>query len=86
MVDEPALAVDEIQGNVVPGFNTRHQVCLERAGARLQEAGEKIRNRVDPELISVPLREALDAVGEVVGVADTEEILGEIFGTFCIGK
>ena len=28
----------------------------------------------------------LDAVGEIVGIADTEEILGEIFGTFCIGK
>lgn len=86
------LIVGKVRGNqatdapMLAAINTRHQVCLERAGARLQEAGEKIRNRVDPELISVPLREALDAVGEVVGVADTEEILGEIFGTFCIGK
>jgi tRNA modification GTPase len=86
------LIVGKVRGNyatdapMLAAINARHQVCLERARARLQEAGEKIRNRVDPELIAVPLREALDAVGEVVGVADTEEILGEIFGTFCIGK
>ena len=75
-VDVPMLAA----------INARHQACLQRARSRLQEAEEKLRNRVDPELIAVPLREALDAVGEVVGAADTEEILGEIFGTFCIGK
>jgi tRNA modification GTPase len=32
------------------------------------------------------LREALGAIGEISGVVDTEEILGEIFGSFCIGK
>jgi tRNA U34 5-carboxymethylaminomethyl modifying GTPase MnmE/TrmE len=32
------------------------------------------------------MREALDAVGEVVGSGDIEEILGEIFSKFCIGK
>ncbi len=71
---------------MLAAINARHQACLQRARSRLQEAGDKLRNRVDPELVAVPLREALDAVGEVVGAADTEEILGEIFGTFCIGK
>jgi tRNA modification GTPase len=52
----------------------------------LHEAAEKLRAAVDPELVAVPLREALDAVGEVIGAADAEEILGEIFSTFCIGK
>ncbi len=32
------------------------------------------------------VRESLDAVGEVIGRADTEELLGEIFSSFCIGK
>ncbi|MGH9276863.1 MAG: hypothetical protein ACRD12_01950, partial [Acidimicrobiales bacterium] len=35
MPDEPVLAVDEIQGNVIPGFNTRHQVLL---GVRFDSA------------------------------------------------
>ena len=71
---------------ILAAINARHQACLQRARARLQEAEEKLRDRVDPELIALPLREALDAVGEIVGAADTEEILGEIFATFCIGK
>jgi tRNA modification GTPase len=39
-----------------------------------------------PELVAVELRTALGAVGEVVGEAETEEILGKIFSSFCIGK
>jgi tRNA U34 5-carboxymethylaminomethyl modifying GTPase MnmE/TrmE len=39
-----------------------------------------------PELVAVELRSALGAVGEVVGEAGTEEILGKIFSSFCIGK
>jgi tRNA modification GTPase len=32
------------------------------------------------------LRAAMDAIGDIVGRADTEELLGVIFGQFCIGK
>ena len=71
---------------MLAAINARHQACLQRAQSRLCEAAEKLRARVDPELIAVPLREALDAVGEVIGAADAEEILGEIFSAFCIGK
>jgi tRNA modification GTPase len=39
-----------------------------------------------PEFVAEELRAALDAVGEVVGKTEVEEILGEIFGRFCIGK
>ena len=71
---------------MLAAINARHQACLQRAQSRLSEAAEKLRAGVDPELIAVPLRETLDAVGEVIGAADAEEILGEIFSTFCIGK
>ena len=71
---------------MLAAINARHQACLQRAQSRLHEAAEKLRAAVDPELVAVPLREALDAVGEVIGAADAEEILGEIFSTFCIGK
>jgi tRNA modification GTPase len=71
---------------MLAAINARHQACLQRAQSRLCEAAEKLRGGVDPELIAVPLRETLDAVGEVIGAADAEEILGEIFATFCIGK
>lgn len=89
LVDSIVAQIREDQPRDTPilaAINARHQACLQRARARLQEAEEKLRERVDPELIALPLREALDAVGEIVGTADTEEILGEIFATFCIGK
>lgn len=38
------------------------------------------------ELVSLELREALDGLGRVVGEVVTDEVLGEIFGKFCIGK
>ena len=62
----------------------RHQTCLQRMRARLGEAEEDWRGG-SPELTHAAAG-ALEAAGEVVGTADTEEILGKIFSTFCIGK
>jgi tRNA modification GTPase len=38
------------------------------------------------ELIADALRQALDAVGTLVGRIDADEVLGRIFATFCVGK
>jgi tRNA modification GTPase len=67
-------------------INARHQTCLERALGFLQAAREAFDQSLSPEFIAEDLRAALDAVGEVAGKADTEELLGVIFGRFCIGK
>jgi tRNA modification GTPase len=67
-------------------INARHQSCLERALDYLQAARSAFDQNLSPEFIAEELRAALDAVGEVAGKADTEELLGVIFGRFCIGK
>lgn len=67
-------------------INARHQACLSRASAHLEEAAAGLARGLEPELVAVDLRAALDAIGEVTGSADAEEILGAIFGRFCIGK
>ncbi len=67
-------------------INTRHQQCLKRARRALEAARGLLAAGEAPEFVAVDLRSSLDAIGEVVGKADTEEILGEIFGRFCIGK
>ena len=67
-------------------INTRHQECLRRATASLEAAITLLADGEPPELVAVELRSALGAVGEVVGEAGTEEILGKIFSSFCIGK
>ncbi|MBU6180039.1 MAG: tRNA uridine-5-carboxymethylaminomethyl(34) synthesis GTPase MnmE [Verrucomicrobia bacterium] len=67
-------------------INARHQACLGRAGSALGAARGLLAAGESPEFVAEELRAALDAVGEVVGKTEVEEILGEIFGRFCIGK
>ena len=67
-------------------INARHQDCLRRARAALEAARHALTARVSPEFVALDLRASLDAVGEVIGGVGTEEILGQIFATFCIGK
>lgn len=67
-------------------INARHSACLKKAEHSLQHALGELRSAQSPEFVAQGLHSALDAIGEVVGKADTEEILGEIFSRFCIGK
>lgn len=67
-------------------INARHQHCLLRASDFLGEAMRSLERNDAPELTSIELRSALASLGEIVGAVDTEEILGKIFSTFCIGK
>lgn len=72
--------------NVSIAINARHQACLNRAIAGCGAAIVGLETRIPVEFIAVELHTALDAIGEVIGRVDTEEILGKIFSTFCIGK
>jgi len=67
-------------------INARHADCLRRARAFAEAARGALTSGLSPEFVAEELRGALDAVGEIVGKADSEEILGKIFSTFCIGK
>lgn len=81
------LALDEAHwGDHSVAVNARHQACLKRALGSLERAIVSLEAGEAPELTALVLRESLTAVGDIAGVVDTEEILGEIFGNFCIGK
>ena len=67
-------------------INARHRDCLRRALAACDEARSAFAQNLAPEFVAVDLRGALQAVGEVIGHADMEQILDALFATFCIGK
>ncbi|NPB04783.1 MAG: tRNA uridine-5-carboxymethylaminomethyl(34) synthesis GTPase MnmE [Aquificae bacterium] len=67
--------------------SVRHGELLRRAKAALENALEYLRSDFySPEILMLDLREATDALGEIVGEVTTEDVLGQIFSTFCIGK
>jgi tRNA modification GTPase len=73
-------------GEHAVAINTRHRDCLRRADESLETAEVLLESAAAPELAALELRGALDALGEIVGKVDTEDILGAIFTQFCIGK
>lgn len=82
---ELSMGAGEWGGHAV-AINARHQACLRRAKKSLQQAVASLASGEGAEFVSVELREAMEAIGEIAGRIDTEELLGEIFGSFCIGK
>jgi tRNA modification GTPase len=66
--------------------NVRHQVALDRARESLVQAKGSVASGMADELVSVDVRAAADALGEITGAITTDEILEKIFSSFCIGK
>ena len=66
--------------------NARHYDLLCNAKRELETARECFRDRYSEELILAPLHNALRLLGQITGETTTEDILSEIFATFCIGK
>lgn len=75
-----------INTSSLTAINARHQHCLKLARECFRRAAGNLRRNESPEFVAMDLREGLDAVGDVIGKTDVEEILGEIFSRFCIGK
>lgn len=59
---------------------------MSRAMGAVQDAMVLIRNDGLAEEVSAELRVALRQLEAVIGRVDVEDVLGEIFSSFCIGK
>ena len=66
--------------------NARHFQALQSAKAALERVGNGLETGTPTDLVAQDIREALYHIGTIVGEISTEEILGNIFGKFCIGK
>jgi tRNA modification GTPase len=61
----------------------RHLGALRRVGEALERAGEEM---LHSELFAEELRLAQRELGAITGEFTPEDLLGEIFSRFCIGK
>jgi len=64
----------------------RHVDALRRVGVHLQFAAQHLRVRRAGELAAEELRLAQAVLGEITGMTSSDDLLGAIFGSFCIGK
>jgi tRNA modification GTPase len=82
---EPFGSVDsEAVGLLIT--DSRHFDLLRRAQSSVEESMELLDQDASEEVVLVGLHNALKFLGEITGETTTEDILTEIFSTFCIGK
>ena len=65
--------------------NARHAAALRDAAASLRAVRSGL-GSLPTDLLAEDLREALASLGSITGIIGTEEVLGEIFSRFCVGK
>jgi tRNA modification GTPase len=66
--------------------NARHRGLVENALAALDVASAAVAQKVPHEMLLLDLYNALRPLDEITGATTTDDILGLIFSTFCIGK
>mgnify|MGYP001056836794 CR=1 FL=1 len=66
--------------------NARHFEALEKASVSLQRAIDGITTGLTGDFMAQDIRETLHYLGEITGEITTDEVLGNIFKNFCIGK
>ena len=77
---------DKINSDSVIVTNIRHYEALKNVSESLARVLEGFEKNIPDDLISTDIRQAIHYLGEITGVITTDEILGNIFRNFCIGK
>lgn len=66
--------------------NVRHYEALQRSHEAIVRVIEGVDNQLPTDLLAMDIRQVLHYLGEITGEITTDEILGNIFKNFCIGK
>jgi len=85
-------ALVEVSGSAVAGendviiTNVRHYEALEKALSAMKRASVGLTGGLTGDLLAQDIRETLHYLGEITGEITNDEVLGNIFRNFCIGK
>ncbi|MDG1147779.1 MAG: tRNA uridine-5-carboxymethylaminomethyl(34) synthesis GTPase MnmE [Crocinitomicaceae bacterium] len=83
--------VSEVQGDFNLGnetivSNARHYEALVQTAESLQKAEEGLATEVTADFVAMDIRQAMFHLGSITGDISTDDLLGNIFSKFCIGK
>ncbi|MBR5852337.1 MAG: tRNA uridine-5-carboxymethylaminomethyl(34) synthesis GTPase MnmE [Bacteroidaceae bacterium] len=81
-----SAAMPSISSGDVVVTNVRHYEALNRALANIREVKQSLVAGISGDLVSEHLRAAIHNLSEIVGEVTNDEVLGNIFANFCIGK
>ena len=77
---------DKLNSDDVIITNIRHYDSLLRVSESLGRVMYGLDEKIPEDLIAIDIRQAIHYLGEITGEITTDEILGNIFRNFCIGK
>lgn len=66
--------------------NARHYDSLNKAYSIILDVKNGLEINISSDLLAIDIRQALHNIGEITGEISNDELLGNIFGKFCIGK
>ena len=66
--------------------NARHYEALKKAGESLHRVKEALESQIPGDLVAMDIRNAIYHLGEITGAISSDDLLGNIFSKFCIGK
>lgn len=81
-----SIHLDNFNQSSVVISNVRHYQALTCALEGIVRVGEGLENNLQSDFIAMDIRSILHYLGEITGEITTNEILGNIFSKFCIGK
>lgn len=81
-----AAELPELQAGDVVVSNIRHYEALKKALSSIERVNNGLEQNISHDFLSQDIRECMHFLGEITGQISTDEILGNIFSKFCIGK
>ena len=86
--NEITLYINNLTGQIDNSTisNSRHYDLLNKTYEEIHKVKLSISNKVSSDLLAIDIKQAIYFLGELTGEISNDEILGNIFSKFCIGK
>jgi len=81
-----SVLTEQVQVDSTIVSNARHFEALNKASESLDDVLQAMDSGITSDFVAMDIRRALSFLGEITGEISTDDLLGNIFGKFCIGK